>query len=134
MFRYLVAIMAAIIILSFSYSCEKDNLPSLSEDDHSGYGYASVFYDGASEALFVIESDETKDVDLNIRCECSFDYDRNSCILVNEGSSYPIEIQKTGQWTSVSLRLTLKQGENRLGIMAAKPMKSYVLIDYIEYQ
>ncbi|MCI1640606.1 MAG: hypothetical protein LKI42_04950 [Bacteroidales bacterium] len=84
--------------------------------------------------MFNIDSEESKTVTLNIRCKCLFEYDCNTCVLVTEYSSLPIEIQKIGQWTSVPLSLILNQGENILKIKAVKPMKSDVLIDYIEYQ
>lgn len=130
-------LMPAACVLSaavFAVSCSRGGVPAgLSDRMHSGFGYAGDFFREGAQVTFTIESDRDMTVPVTVRCKCFFSHDAASCVMVSGSRQVPIVIPETGKWCETVVETELEKGLNHILITGAGPMKSDVLIDYIEY-
>lgn len=125
--------LAAAVCALMLCSCAKQYGHVPSEQECSGFGYAGNFFRDGAQAVFSIESERDMEVGMKIRCKCLFAHDASSCELVCGGRTVPVIIPETGKWCMVTVDVKLYEGLNLVTITGKGPMKSDVLIDYIEY-
>lgn len=131
--RLVLLFLSAIIL--FGNSCEKEQKwPTLSDKEHSGFGYAAYLFRKNAEVMFVVENERDEVKTLILRCKCVYEYDSESCSVTLEDEIIPVIIPNPGQWSMVPIELKLKKGINYIVVKGGASMKGDILIDYLEIE